>query len=50
MNLICKTQIKQLFHKSEAAEESSVSRLYKGIHFRDAITEGICLGKRWERW
>ena len=30
----------------QAAEEASVSRLYGGIHFRDAITEGIWLGKK----
>lgn len=30
----------------QAAEEASVSRLYGGIHFRDAITEGIWLGKQ----
>jgi hypothetical protein len=30
----------------QAAEEASVSRLYGGIHYRDAITEGIWLGKK----
>lgn len=29
-----------------AAEEASISRLYGGIHFRDAITQGINQGKQ----
>jgi hypothetical protein len=29
-----------------AAEEASISRLYGGIHFRDAIEQGNILGKK----
>ncbi|MFY8165063.1 MAG: haloperoxidase, partial [Sediminibacterium sp.] len=29
---------------SAAAKEASISRLYGGIHFRDAIDQGIWLG------
>jgi hypothetical protein len=31
---------------SEAAMEASMSRLYGGIHFRDAIEQGIWQGKQ----
>ena len=31
---------------SEAALEASMSRLYGGIHFRDAIEQGIWQGKQ----
>jgi hypothetical protein len=31
---------------SEAAKEASMSRLYGGIHFRDAIEQGIWQGKQ----
>ena len=30
----------------EAAAEASISRLYGGIHFRDAINEGVTIGNR----
>jgi hypothetical protein len=30
---------------NQAAEEAAISRLYGGIHFRDAIEEGVKQGK-----
>jgi len=33
-----------------AAEEAAISRLYGGIHYRDAITEGVWQGKMVGQW
>lgn len=34
----------------QAAEEAAISRLYGGIHFRDAIENGVTQGKKIGKW
>jgi hypothetical protein len=33
-----------------AAEEESISRLYRGIHFRDGVVQGVWMGQQVGQW